>query len=85
MDGNSPLQRARAALVELFVHTVIIVALLGAFWVVEKWVYTLWGTQERLLFGRLPLHYMFDLADAAVLMYFLAYGSYLVIRAYQGK
>ena len=80
-----PIRRAKAALLELAAHTLVIIALLGAFWTVEKWVQFLWGPQERLLIGRIPLHYFFDVADALVLMYFLGYGGYLVIRAYLGK
>ena len=80
-----PLERARAAPIELVAHTIIMIGLLGAFWIVEKWAYTLWGGRERLLLGRVPLHSMFDVADAPVLIYFLIHGgAYLVVRAYRG-
>lgn len=77
--------RTKAALKELAAHTVIIMALLAAFWLVENWLKLLWGPQERLLFGRVPLHWFFDVADALILVYFLGYGSYLVVMAYRGK
>ena len=64
--GNGEFDRVKAALRELAAHTVVIIVLLGAFWLVEKWLQLLWGAHERLLVGRVPLQYFFDLADAIV-------------------
>lgn len=41
------------------------------------------GKDNRLLFGRLPLTYLFDAGDAALVIGFLVYGIYSVLNAYR--
>ena len=80
-----PFLRARDALVEWGAHTLVVAGLLVGFWVVEQLLHALWGEPERLLFGHVPFHWIFDAADVAILCGFLGYGTISVIRAYTGS
>lgn len=42
----------------------------------------LWGQTDYLFFGKIPLKYVFDAADFAILIGFLTYGVYSVVKAY---
>ena len=79
-----PFLRARDALVELCAHTLVVAGLLIGFWLVEQLMHVLWKDSERMLFGRIPLHWIFDASDIAILCGFLGYGVVSVIRAYNG-
>jgi hypothetical protein len=77
-----PFENAFRALAELLAHTMVMTAILGSNKFLEIVIYSLWGSQERMLFDKIPLHYMFDAADAATIAGFLIYGIYSVIKKY---
>jgi hypothetical protein len=79
---NEPLRRARHALMEWLSHLIVIAGLLLGFHAVEALLHYL-GQDNRLLFGRLPLTYLFDAGDAALVLGFLGYGIYSVLNAYR--
>ena len=76
------LGRARHALIEWVSHLIVVAGLLLGFHAVEALLHYL-GQDNRLLFGRLPLTYLFDAGDAALVIGFLVYGVYAVINAYR--
>lgn len=73
------------ALIELLAHSVVVAGLLVTIWLIEKLVHWLWGTADYVFFGRVKLRYVFDGADLAILVGFIIWGVYSVIRAYVGK
>jgi hypothetical protein len=78
----APFRRTRNALVELAAHALVVAGLLIAIRLLEELVHYLWGQTDYLFFGRIPLKYVFDAADFAILIGFLTYGVYSVIKAY---
>lgn len=76
--------RFSKAFLEIVCHTVLVLTLLGAFWVVEKSLYYLWGPNQKVLWGVVEIRYLFDTADAAVLVSFFISGLWNAIRAYNG-
>jgi hypothetical protein len=81
----APLAKARRALIEWAAHLLVVVGILLGIRAVEEIIHRLWQSNDRLLFGRLPLSYVFDAADLAVLIGFLSYGVFCVIAAYMEK
>ena len=81
-EWREPLARARHALLEWLSHLIVVAGLLIGFHAVEALVHYL-GQDNRLLFGRLPLTYLFDAGDAALVVGFLVYGVYSVLNAYR--
>jgi|SRR5205809_56462 len=79
---REPLERARHALVEWLSHLVVVAGLLLGFHAIEALLHFL-GQDNRLLFARLPLTYLFDAGDAALVIGFLIYGVYSVLNAYR--
>jgi hypothetical protein len=80
---NEPLQRARRALIEWLSHLIVVAGLLLGFHGIEILLHAL-GSDDRLLFGQVPLKYVFDAGDAALIIGFLVYGIYSVLGAYRG-
>jgi hypothetical protein len=80
-----PFKRTGYALLEWIAHIIILVSILGGIRLVELIVHHLWGGHDRLFFKKLPQSYVFDGADLAVLIGFLAYGTYSVVAAYVRK
>src|SRR5215510_4951910 len=74
--------RVGHALVELIAHLVVLAGLLIGIKLLEILVHKLWGNQDYLFFNRLKLKYIFDGADLAILIGFLAWGVYSVVAAY---
>lgn len=70
---------------EWIVHCVICAAFLVGFWCIEALKKWLWGAEEKLLWGVLPLQHVFDTADFAIIGFFLLFGSFQTIRTYLGK
>lgn len=85
LAAYSPLVRAGRALLEWIAHTLVVGGLLLGFKGIEELIHFLWSGNERLLFGVFPLRYIFDAADLAILIGFLTYGVYSVIKAYRGS
>ncbi len=79
---RGPLGRARHALIEWLSHLFVVTGLLLGFHAIEALLHYL-GQDNRLLFGRFPLTYLFDAGDAALVIGFLFYGIYSVLNAYR--
>ena len=79
---REPFQRARQALIEWLSHLLVVCGLLLGFHAVEAMLHFV-GQDDRLLFGRLPLTYLFDAGDAGLIIGFLVYGIYSVLTAYR--
>ncbi len=79
---REPLDRARHALIEWLSHLLVVAGLLLGFHAIEALLHFL-GQDNRLLFARLPLTYLFDAGDAALVIGFLIYGVYSVLNAYR--
>ena len=74
--------RVSNAVIELVAHLVVLAALLIGIKLLEELAHKLWKDQDFLFFNRLKLRYIFDGADLAILVGFLAWGVYSVISAY---
>lgn len=81
----SPFSNAYNALLEVASHTIVVSGMLISFKILELLTNYLWENEERKLFDELPLHYIFDAADLALLICFIFFGSYSVIQKYRGK
>jgi hypothetical protein len=81
-EWREPIIRARHALIEWLSHLVVVAGLLVGFHAIEALLHYL-GQDNRLLFGRFPLTYLFDAGDAALVIGFLIYGIYSVLNAYR--
>jgi hypothetical protein len=81
-EWREPIERARHALVEWLSHLIVVAGLLLGFHAIEALLHFL-GQDNRLLFARLPLTYLFDAGDAALVIGFLIYGVYSVLNAYR--
>lgn len=81
-EWRESLGRARHALIEWLSHLIVVAGLLLGFHAIEALLHFL-GQDNRLLFGRLPLTYLFDAGDAALVVGFLIYGVYSVLNAYR--
>ena len=66
-------------------HALLAVVLLTGIWGVELYIHYLWGAREPLLFDRLPLKYLFDLADITVLAVFIFWGAYEANEKFRGR
>jgi hypothetical protein len=66
--------------VALVGHLLVSLVLIGCFWVIEQAIKQLWGKSEPLLYGRVPLKYLFDTLDVAVFAVFIVWG---VIEAHR--
>jgi hypothetical protein len=78
----APFRRTRNALIELLAHALVVAGLLIAIRLLEELVHYLWSQTNYQFFGRIPLKYIFDAADFAILIGFLTYGVYSVVKAY---
>ena len=76
----APLRRAFRAGISLIGHLIASLILIGCFWVVEQAIRRLWQDGEPLLYGRVPLKYLFHTLDVAVFAVFIVWG---VIEAHR--
>ena len=76
----APLRRAFRAAVALIGHLFISLVLIACFWAIEQTIKWLWHGAEPLLYGRVPLKYLFDTLDVAVFAVFIVWG---VIEAHR--
>jgi len=53
-----------------------------AIWLFERFVHSLWGSAEPLLFDRFPIRYLFDAMDGGVILVFVCAGVIAAIRAF---
>ena len=85
MEGKkwyAPFRRTKSALLELLAHAIVVAGLLIAIRLLEELVHYLWGQTDYRFFGKIPLKYVFDAGDFAILLGFLTYGVYSVVTAY---
>jgi ethanolamine utilization protein EutP (predicted NTPase) len=73
------------AICELGNHSIMVGAVLATSRVLETFIYILWGDDERILFDYIPLKYIFDAFDLAVLSGFSVYGTIEVVKKYIGE
>ncbi len=64
-------------------HVVVILAVLASFRLIEWCMHYLWGLEGRALFDKVPISYLFDGADAAVLVGLFFYGVYWITHVYR--
>lgn len=79
---SRPFKRAFAAVLEFSGHLIVILSLLLGFRLVEEVMHRLWGPTEYLFFGKVPMRWVFDAADLALLGVLLIYGIYAVVKVY---
>lgn len=79
---REPFRRARRALLEWLSHLLVLAGFLLGLHGIEVLLHVL-GEDNRLLFQRVPLTYLFDAGDAGLLAGFLGYGIYSVLKAYR--
>lgn len=77
-----PISRALAAATFLLVHTALAALFIVCTFVFESLIRYLWGSGEPLLFGRLPLAYIFHAIDLGVLCVFGYRGILAANRAF---
>lgn len=65
------LQRFVLALAALVINGILAVVLIASSAGMERLVMYLWGTDSHSLFGRIPLSYLFNFMDFAVLVVFM--------------
>jgi hypothetical protein len=71
-----PLQRASRAAVAFIGHQILGMIVIGANWLVEKFIQFLYQDSEPMLYSRFPLRWLFDTADLGVLLVFIFWGIY---------
>ena len=80
-----PFLAFRRGAIELLAHFMMLSLILIAIKATEKLVQALWGVNEKRLLGVIPVAYLFEGADLALLVGFLTAGVVLVVRAYIRK
>ncbi len=78
-----PIKRAAAAATFLIVHTLLATLFIVCMYFFETLIRLLWGGQEPLLFGRLPVAYIFHLIDLGVLAVFGYRGILAANKAFE--
>jgi hypothetical protein len=82
--GEEQATRLRAATREWAAHTIMCCIFLGGIYIVHKFSVLLWGEgKEPKLFNWLPLQYVFDAADLALIVTFLFYGAWTSFQIYR--
>jgi len=76
------LTRLRHGVVELVSHTLMAGLILLAIKALELWSDRLWGTGSKLLFDKFPVRYLFDGADLVLLIGFLTFGIWTILKGY---
>ena len=77
--------RLSSTLAEWTMHVIVAAAFLVGFWAIEELKNILWGKEPKLLWDTLPIQYIFDTADFAILTWFLLIGIYRTNRIYLGS
>jgi hypothetical protein len=80
-----PLRQALRASIVFAGHLAITALNLIGIWLVEQLIHWLWGEEDPVLFGRLPLQYVFDLLHAGILMTLFFWGVVAINDVYKGK
>lgn len=69
-----PLVRASRAAIVLFGHLCLAAVLLTGIWVLDWFVRFLWSHEAPVLFGRVPLRWLFDAIDVGIVAVFGFWG-----------
>jgi hypothetical protein len=77
------LKRVVRLVVQFAYHTGGAASLLLCIKALETLYHYLWGGRERLLFDQIPVRYLFDAMDGAVILVFVCYGLYDAVRAFR--
>jgi hypothetical protein len=79
---SGPLQKTSRALLEWACHLLLVSAILTGIWLIERLLGLLWTGGPPVLFGLVPIKFIFDGADLGILCALLFYGVYTVVRSY---
>jgi hypothetical protein len=80
----APLQRVGRAVIAFLGHLLLIAIFLVGVWLVEQLVHKLWGDTEPLIWGRVPLRWLFDTADVLLFAVFTTWGAIDAHRKLRG-
>jgi hypothetical protein len=80
----APPQRAFRAAVAFVGHLILGLVLVTGTWIMEQFFHWLWGEKEPLLYGRIPLKWLFDTVDMAILGVFIVWGAVEAHRKLKG-
>jgi hypothetical protein len=78
-----PLIRAAAAALFLLVHTMLATLIILGVFGIERLIKYLWGVDKPLLFGFVPLEYLFQVIDVGVVGTFGYRGILAAYRAFE--
>jgi hypothetical protein len=78
-----PLIQAGAAATFLFAHTLIMTLFIVCIYGIEELIKFLWGVNEPVLFGFLPLAYVFQAIDLGVIAVFGYRGILAAYKAFE--
>ena len=89
MAGPKPLSHSLAktvrAAVVFVVHVALGMVIVTGIWASELYFGFLWGAHPPLFFGRVPLKWLFDAADIAVMLIFIFWGAFEANQKLRGK
>lgn len=81
----APLRKAARAGVAILGHVLILCLVVLGIWLVEEFVHLLFHGQEVRLFGTLPLTYLFQAIDAALIVVFGVFGVIEAVKIMSEK
>lgn len=73
------------AVIEWLSHCLIVAAILAGMRGLQVLVHWLWGDEELMFLGLVPLEHLFHTADFLLLAAVLTLGIACVVRAYRGR
>jgi hypothetical protein len=80
-----PISRAIAAAIFLIIHTTLAALFIICMYAVEMLIRSLWGVDNPLMFGILPLAYIFHAIDLGVLIVFGYRGILAANKAFEDE
>ncbi len=80
---DDPIKRVGLASLVLVCHSVMAALIITLIWGFEAYNHWLNGNQPRLLFGILPLSYLFDGMDLGVICVYIWYGLFETVRVFR--
>jgi hypothetical protein len=72
-------------MIALIAHLALGFVVLVVIRLTEYAFHYLWGTDDPMLWDRIPVRYFFHAADAGVLIVFIFYGTYEAFQKLRGK
>jgi hypothetical protein len=79
-----PVWRAFRAAVAFLGHLMLVLLLVFSIWALEQLVVWLWGQREPMLYGIIPLKWLFNTMDAAIFLVFTVWGAIEAHRKLKG-